>query len=188
MLRRSLMGAAVLVLSGTAVAFGTLRTAEGPPAGFSGGFGEPSCVACHTGNEENALGGSVRIEGVPGAYVPGREYPLTVVLAAEETVVAGFQVTARFTTGARRGANAGTLRPIDARVATRDSVGVSYAHQTAEGSKTSRDDGATWTLAWIAPREGEVAINVAANSGNGDNSPLSDLVYVREVVIGPESR
>ena len=143
-------------------------------------------MACHIGNEENAFGGSVTIEGLPEAYVPGREYPVTVVLAAEETAVAGFQITARFAAGARRGSNAGMLLPIDARVARRDSAGISYAHQTFEGSKTSSGEGAVWTLAWVAPSDGTVAINVAANSGNGDNSPLSDLVFVREVVLGPE--
>jgi len=181
------LAAAALVLPGAAVSAPAVRTAEGPPAGFSGGFGEPTCVACHTGNDLNAFGGRVTIEGLPAAYVPGRAYPLTVVLEAEETEVAGFQITARFAGGARAGGDAGRLEPLDGRVAKRDSAGVTYAHQTAEGSKTATSDGSAWTLTWIAPVDGDVAIHLAANSGNGDNSPLSDLVYTREVLLGPES-
>lgn len=125
------------------------------------------------------------LRGLPAAWVPGTEYVLTVILEAEETSVAGFELASRFADGANRARSAGRLSPVDARVAIEDSVGVVYAHQTRDGSAAG-GGGSSWTLRWVAPDGGgPVAFNVAANSGNADNSPLSDLVYVAEVTVPP---
>lgn len=178
--------AAVLVVAGAAAAFPARRTTEGPPAGFTGGFGEPSCVTCHVGNEVNAFGGRTFVSDLPSGYEPGGEYVVSVVLEAEETSVAGFELTARFADGPERGANAGTLVPADARTAVKDSAGVAYAHQSLAGSVTEHSSGSSWTITWIAPRsEHPVALHLAANSGNADDSPLGDLVYTHEAVIAP---
>ena len=177
---------AVLAAAGAAASVPYAPITDGPPSGFTGGFGEPTCLECHIGNDLNAFGGRVSLAGLPDAYESGAEYPLTVILEAEETVSAGFQLTARYTGGASRGKDAGMLDPLDARVTLRDSVGVTYAQQSREGSTTVSTDGSSWTLVWTAPAGGApVTINVAANSGNGDNSPLSDLVYALEVVVPP---
>lgn len=185
---RFLGSVAVLAIVGAAAAFTPPRVTDGPPPGFSGGFGEPSCVTCHLGNDVNAFGGQVRLAGLPAAYEPGTEYVLTVVLEAEETAVAGFQVTARFADAARMGRNAGRLGPLDERVSVADSAGVSYAHQTLVGSTTSNASGSSWALKWTAPQDGgPVTLNVTANSGNADKSPLGDLVYADEVTL-PSAR
>ena len=161
---RIICGTAVLVLTGIMSALPARPTAEGPPPGFSGGFGEPSCVACHLGSDANAFGGRVILEGLPTAYEPGGEYLLTVLLQAEGTVVAGFQVTARFSNGSERRQNAGTLSPVDGRSAVTDSAGISYLHQSRAGSLTRSGSGSSWTLRWIAPPDGgAVTLNVAAN-------------------------
>jgi hypothetical protein len=177
--------AAALVLMGAAALVPTVPTAEGPPPGYSGGFGEPTCAACHVGNDVNAFDGRVTLEGLPSRYEPGASYPLTVVLEAEGTAVAGFQITARHADGTARGVNAGRLEPAEPRVAVTDSAGVSYAHQSREGSVPGSGDRASWTVVWVAPAGGSVAFHVAANSGNADNSPLSDLVYTTEIVVPP---
>ena len=158
--------------------------AASPPAGFTGGFGEASCLFCHTGNEVNAYGGEVRIAGLPEAYAPGEAYVLTVILEADETSTAGFQLTARFPGGDRRGADAGSLESVDGRTARTDSAGTSYLHQSEAGFLPPHTRGSSWSLEWTAPGSGEtVAFHVAANSGNGDESPLGDLVYLAEEVV-----
>lgn len=158
--------------------------AEAPPAGFTGGFGEGTCAFCHIGNDVNAYDGYVRLEGLPEAYEPGREYVLTVELSAAETTVAGFQLSARVSEGPGRGDDAGALTPVDGRTMVSDSLGVSYLHQSEAGSVTHDPDGALWSFAWSAPTTARpVAIHVAANSGNGDESPLGDLVYTTRVVV-----
>lgn len=153
-----------------------------PPLAHTGGFGEPTCAACHTGSPLNAFDGQVRVEGLPAAYEPGDTYALTVVLTAEETASAGFLLAAR---DAASGRTAGHLRSLDGTVAvTRSEAGVAYAHQTATGSVPASAGGTTWPVVWEAPSEGgAVAFHVAANSGNGDNSPLGDLVFTHATTV-----
>jgi len=158
--------------------------AEAPPAGATGGFGETTCAECHMGSEVNAYDGRVSLEGLPDAYVAGQEYALTVDLVAAETSIAGFQLAARFAEGASRGRSAGALTPVDGRTEVTDSAGIHYLHQSDAGSATADPNGARWSFDWQAPVSGgPVAIHVAANSGNGDESPLGDLVYTHQVTL-----
>lgn len=148
---------------------------EGPPAGHTGGFGEPTCQACHTEYELNLAGGRLSLEGWPGTYLPGETYTLSVVLDAPDMTLAGFQLSVRDESGAQ----AGELRPVDTRVAVADSQGVSYAQHAAAGTDVTDGRTAVWTLSWVAPAHGNpVRAHVAANSANGDNSPFGDLIYV----------
>ena len=170
----------------TVAATPSLFHATAPPAGTTGGFGEQSCASCHIGSDVNAFGGSVRLEGLPHVWEPGREYVITVDLRAEETAIAGFQLAARYLEGEARGRPAGMLEPVDGRTAVSDSLGIAYLHQTEAGSATHDPSGARWSFAWrapsadAAPADATVVFHVAANSGNGDNSPLGDLVYTAE--------
>jgi hypothetical protein len=176
--------ATVLLLAGAVAAPLSPPITEGPPPGHTGGFGEPTCVVCHVGNAENGFGGEVRFAGLPPVYAPGDELLLTIVLAAEETEIAGFQVAARFAGGASIGRNAGTFVPIDARTAVTDSSHVSYIHQSRLGAATAQSSGSSWSFTWVAPDEREpVVFHIAANSGNGDNSPLGDLVFTNTAVV-----
>ncbi len=179
--------AATLALTGVAAI--SAFNPEGPPPGHTGGFGEPSCLTCHQGSDLNAFGGRVTIEGLPNEYVQGERYLLTVLLEAEETDLAGFQLAARYGTGNEQGRAAGEIHPLNDRVAvTMGTNGVQYVHQTRQGSGMSAPDSTSWSMEWIAPSTGNsVVFHVAANSGNGDNSPLSDLVYTTDVIIDAET-
>lgn len=169
---RAVSIAAVVLLLGAAAVPVTQRS--DPPLGYTGGGGEASCVACHGGNEVNDFGGRLDLDGLPDRYTPGEKYILTVTLLAEETSIAGFQLAARLANGNQ----AGTLEAVDTRVVVRDSARISYAHHTESGSAPATSDRAVWSLAWTAPSAGgQVDVSVSANSGNGDNSPLGDLVY-----------
>ena len=175
--------AATLALTGVAAI--SAFNPEGPPLGHTGGFGEPTCITCHEGSDLNAFGGRLTIEGLPNEYVQGERYLLTVLLEAEETDLAGFQLAVRYGTGGKEGLNAGEIHPIDDRVSiSRSTKGVQYAHQTRQGSSMSAPDSTSWSMQWIAPSTGNsVVFHVAANSGNGDNSPLSDLVYTADLSV-----
>lgn len=188
--RYTVMAVAVLTSAGMVTAASPMPApgpmAERPPAGYTGGFGEETCASCHTGSEVNAFGGSVTLEGLTGTYEAGREYVLTVKLEAEGTVTGGFQMAARFEGGAHE--NAGTLTPLTDRVETSDSAGVTYAHHAPAGVRTVDDSGTSWQVAWRAPIEtGVVAFHIAANSGNGDDSPLGDLVFTAVHRVGVEA-
>jgi hypothetical protein len=129
----------------------------------------------------------VALIGLPDAYEPGASYLLTVVLRAEETSVAGFQLAARFASGDAAGTTAGALSPTSPRVGlTPGENGQRYAHHTTEGSAVADASGSSWIVEWTAPADrGAVVFHVVANSGNGDNSPLMDLVYQAHFVVEP---
>ena len=150
---------------------------QGPPAGHTGGYGEPTCRQCHTEFELNLPGGRLELEGLPETWEPGRTYVVVVSLHSGEMAVAGFQLSSRFADGTP----AGRLAPVDRRVAVVDSMGVPYAQHAAVGAVPETPDLARWTVEWLAPAAGdEVRFHAAANSGNGDNSPFGDLIYAVE--------
>lgn len=156
--------------------------AEGAPPGFSGGFKEDSCHACHFHETLNAGGGRVTLEGVPETFVAGERYLLTVTLTRTAMKRAGFQLTVRFK---ESGAQAGALAAADEkeRVAVDSLGGVLYAGQKKAGAIVTVDT-ARWTIEWTAPpRGGAVIVHVAANAADGNESADGDFVYTlaREV-------
>jgi len=152
--------------------------AEGAPPGFSGGFKEESCHACHFHAEPNAAPGRVTIDGVPATFAPGEGYPLTITLRRAGTKLAGFQLAARFKDS---GTQAGTLAPgagEGERVGVVSQGGVQYAGQKKPGASVGDPDVARWTIEWVAPdRGGPVVFHVAANAADGNESADGDFVY-----------
>lgn len=155
---------------------------NGPPPGHTGGFGEPTCRACHAGAEFAPVG-ALRLD-LPSVCAAGARYQVGVTLRDSSLRSGGFQLAARFAEGERSGEQAGTLRATDGRVAI--AVGprdVLYAQHTKEGS-TVVADSATWTLEWVAPAraagEAHIAFHVAANVANDDASELGDVIHVTE--------
>jgi hypothetical protein len=154
-----------------------------PPVAHTGGFGEPTCHACHAGAPPNKLPGRVTLDGVPDRYVPGHPYRLTVVLTRPGMAAGGFQLAARFAAGAAAGRQAGDLGPVDDRVAVTiaDSTGIAYAQHTLAGVRPPVSDTARWTLEWRAPvSKVAVVFHVAANAADDDASPFGDFVHTVE--------
>ena len=151
--------------------------ADGAPPGFSGGFKEDSCHACHFHEELNAAPGRITIEGVPATFAPGERYVLTITLRRAGMKLAGFQMTARFKDN---GAQAGTLSrgPDDVdRVGVETQEGIQYAGQKKAGTPVAADAG-KWTIVWTAPKTGgPVIFNVSANAANGNGSADGDFIY-----------
>ncbi|WP_425154440.1 choice-of-anchor V domain-containing protein [Candidatus Palauibacter sp.] len=165
---------------------------EGPPPGHTGGFGEPTCAACHIGAPLNEPGSTLQVLGLEEGYRPGQRHPVTIRLESFDMGSAGFQASFRFDGGERRGARAGEIRPLDDQgtVARTDDGGTAdggteYVQHTRAGSRPT-DDVAAWTFEWHAPEtEAPIVLHVAANSGSGDDSPLDDLVYTLSIAIAP---
>ncbi|HUE96072.1 MAG TPA: choice-of-anchor V domain-containing protein [Longimicrobiaceae bacterium] len=157
---------------------------EGPPPGFSGGFGEASCSACHFSSEDNTGPGVLSIEGLPATYVPAKGYPLVLTLARSGMAISGFVLTARF---AEDGAQGGTLAIAPGEAARAGLVTdreVQYAFQLAQGAQVSTPDTARWTVLWTAPDAGgAIQLNVAANAADGDGTAEGDEVYTTRVTI-----
>ncbi|HUP20839.1 MAG TPA: choice-of-anchor V domain-containing protein [Gemmatimonadota bacterium] len=176
-----------MALTGAGLAAGAY--VDGPPPRHTGGFGEPTCAACHfPGSAEPAA--RLEIRGAPEAWVPGETYRLTVAVRAPELGRGGFQLSARWGGGPCARRQAGTLTAVDGRaVARADSVsGVVYASHTKAGTEPTGPGRAEWTLEWTAPAApgGRVVLHAAGNAANGDDSELGDQIALAEVeMAGP---
>ena len=158
---------------------------DDPPLGYTGGFGEPTCQACHTDAAVNEPAAVLTAEGLPDSYTPGGVYQLTLSIAASGQVRNGFQAAVRFADGAQKGLQAGSLSPVDPRtqVGTDASTGIQYASHSDIGADPVSPERGTWVVEWTAPSSDDsVVLHVAANSANGDNSPLGDLIHTLERV------
>ncbi len=159
------------------------HNADGPPIGHTGGFGEPTCQACHADDELNPPGGVLGIDGVPDVYEAGARYRITLVLVSEGMTRAGFQAAFRFASGETQGKQAGRLEPIDtrARVSISAAPAVEYVHHTESGTDLAEAELTRWSFVWTAPNAGgPVMVHVVSNSADGDNSPLGDFIYTAE--------
>ena len=160
------------------------RYADGAPPGFSGGFNEQSCDACHFHAAPNAGPGSLVLDGVPERFVGGQAYRVTISLTHPGMKLAGFQLTARFKDD---GAQAGRLERVaasDARVGLEMPSSVQYAGQRREGAAVLTPNVSEWTVMWTAPTATRtVVFHAAANAANGDERADGDYVYtlVRDV-------
>jgi hypothetical protein len=165
-------------------AAGAAAYVDGPPPAHTGGFDEPTCHACHFENAINADGGALTID-VPATYEPGRRYTLRIELRHAALKRGGFELATRFAAGRERGRQAGTL-DIAAevgRVTPHDDV--AYAHHVRTGTEPAGAGVASWTVEWTAPTQpsADVAVHVAANAANDDNSEFGDHIYTAHATI-----
>jgi len=157
--------------------------AEGPPPGFTGGFGEESCRSCHT-EFELGLGGELVVEGFPDRYQPGQRYIVTLLLTSDGMTLAGFQAAIR----GEDGRPVGSMAPLDGSVVVHpDTAGMGTPYlQNAPGGMRA-DATASWSFEWTAPEgaAGAALLHASANGANGDDSPLGDIVYLAEARSTP---
>jgi hypothetical protein len=185
---RGLLAAALLASAAFALSAGPRASgyAEAAPAGFSGGFGESSCHACHFDAEPDSAPGRLTMAGVPDRYTPGERYPVTITLIRPGMKLGGFQLTTR---SKADGSQAGSLALAAAeqeRVRIDVQDGVQYANQRRKGTALASPDTAKWVLIWTAPpRGGPVVFHVAANAANGDGTAEGDHVHTAAVESAP---
>jgi hypothetical protein len=163
--------------------------ADGAPPGFSGGFGEQSCHACHFQADVNTKPGQLTLDGVPARFVGGTSYPLTIALERPDMKSGGFVLTARFEDG---GAQAGSLAGGPAereRVKVETQADVQYASQRRMGTALASVGTARWTVVWTAPAtRGVVQFHVAANAADNDESASGDYVFTLVGESAPASQ
>ena len=166
------------VAAGAVAAAIPRASGHGPAPGHTGGFGEPTCRACHFDGPERPSDAAVSIAGLPRAWTPGASYRIAVVLRSETMRRAGFQLTARFAAGEQPGAQAGTLAGSRDHIAVTDSAGIAYVHHTLAGTDVTAPGEVRWDVLWTAPAAapGPIVFHVAANAANDDNSEFGDLV------------
>ena len=160
--------------------------ADGAPPGFSGGFGESSCDACHFESAVNAPPGRVTLTGIPERYASGQAYPITIALSRPGMMLGGFQFAARFENG---GGQAGTVAPGpgDGKRIKVEAGTIQYANQRQAGTDLAEPGTATWTVVWTAPATaGAVLFHVAANAADKDDAARGDYVYTAVATSRPQ--
>ena len=140
----------------------------------------PICTACHIGAQPNSGGGSVRIEGLPAAYVPGQKYAVRVVASQTGFTKYGFMLAATNSTGEQ----AGKITANDNAVDLKMSNGVTFAKHSFNGTDAfgaSR----SWSVVWTAPASGSVKFAVQAVAANGSGNVIGDFAYSTETTVSP---
>ncbi len=155
-----------------------------PLPGYSGGFGEPTCLYCHFDAPVNALEGSLSILGIPMEYVHDSTYIFTIDLTHPELKRGGFQLAVRYATGNLSGKQSGFMEPIDERVAIDTEYDIQYARHTVEGTVPSSPETSQWIIEWQSPFAGSdpVVFHLVGNASNDDNSEFGDFLYQTETV------
>lgn len=177
--RMPFLGFAALCLA-TAVTGAGFAYRDGPPPGFSGGFGEDHCQACHMSEKDNGINASPGRLAIaaPSRYAPGRTYTVTVTLARPGMSIGGFQLTARFEDDSTQAGTLAITAADSARIKVMTDRGVQYAHHREHGTRLTGPGTVRWTLRWTAPQERRnVVFNVAANAANADESQFGDFIY-----------
>ena len=155
----------------------TATYADGAPPGFTGGFGEQACDACHFEAALNTKPGQLTLTGVPERFAAGERYALTITLSRPAMAIGGFQLSARMENG---GGQAGTLSPgpgEDKRIKIEPGT-IQYANQRQDGTALAEPGTAKWTVIWTAPdASGAVIIHAAANAADKDDAARGDYVY-----------
>jgi len=150
---------------------------------FTGGFGEETCRSCHFDYDLNMDGGDLSLDGVPESYEEGKEYDITVTLKAEQLEVGGFQLTSRFEDGSQAGDFSWDGEHLMFTPSVSDEV--KYLQHSADGTKPNSENEIQWTFTWTAPEANDekVILNIAANSGNDDDSSFGDWIYAKELTL-----
>jgi hypothetical protein len=150
-------------------------SSHGPLPGHTGGFGEPTCRACHFDYDLNEGAVMLRLDSLPGAYAPEQSYRLHLVVRHPELERGGFQIAARFEDGAA----AGQFEiPDTAFLRVQSLKGIDYLSHTGAGADLVKGDSAVWTFSWKAPASDRpVVFHVATNVSNRDASEFGDRIF-----------
>src|SRR5213594_1183495 len=162
-----LLGAAVVARLLVGIDTVAARSA-GPPVNRNGVSGQ-YCTLCHTTNALNSGEGSVRVIGLPSAWLPGETYAIQVIVSHPSARRSGFQMSAVTSSGEQAGQ---FVVGADGRsqVETGDVNGkpVQFIQHNSLGSAI--DGSNVFRFTYQTPSDGGVGnirFNVAGNAANG---------------------
>jgi len=158
----------------------------GPPSGYTGGFSEPNCTACHSTFAVNSGAGSVSI-AVPANYTSGTTYTITVTVSDANQMRWGFELSARTQSGQQAGTLLAGTDGFTQRLS--DSDGVQYISHTSDGTRLGTTGGVNFEFQWTAPdvSAGPVIFHAAGNAANGNLANTGDRIYTTSSTSQPQS-
>lgn len=165
--------AILLVVASTAAAF-----SSGPSDGLTNAPGEANCTACHGTFPLNSGSGMLQLEGLPGSYMPGETYDLTLTLSDPDAARWGFELTVIEDAG-EDAVSLGEITASDPGTQLSSSGDRDYLKQNSSGTAPGTTGSKSWTFAWTAPvaGAGDVRLYVAGNAANNNGSTSGDRIY-----------
>ncbi len=151
----------VLAALASSVAF-----TSGPPAGFTGGGGESSCVACHSGGTVNS-GPAVFVTGGAASVAFTGSALVTAAFTTTPSIKHGFQFCVRDSANA-------LVSGWSVNNTTVQKTGSFHVNHLAAGTSLT---GWNATLAPSALPAGPLSVYAAGNQTNNNNAPSGDLIY-----------
>jgi len=142
-------------------------------------------VACHRTNELNSGDGSVRVLGLPSAWLPGETYTLRVMVSHPTAIRFGFE----FSAVGPNGDQAGELIPdSDGRtfvqIGNVNGKNVQFIEHTSVGSAIGSPS--FFQFSYRTPTDasfGTIRINLAGNAANGNGANTGDFIYAIELAL-----
>ena len=157
-----------------------------------------SKAGCHSTLPAAGCSGGVELLGLPGCYVAGQAYTLTVKVTDPSARRWGFEVGAQYSEGNQFDyVTAGTLANAAGQrtqsVTSADGQRTFITHNSAspngDGTFAGQAASAQWSFTWTAPggtqRQTQVCFYVAGLAGNNDDTRNGDCTYNTKVCINP---
>jgi hypothetical protein len=162
---------------------GSTQKIDGPPAGFSGGFGEPACNRCHVGPNINSGPASLNLKfgNEESTYEPNKTYAIEITVSGSDRQNHGFQLVAKNANNQP----IGKFAVIDQVLTELNPQDANYIQHTRVG-QVGRS---SWRVGWTAPatEAGPVTFYLAVVAANGDVRATGDLVYTFNKTITPST-
>jgi len=156
----------------------------GPLPAHTGGFGEPTCHACHFDYPLNEPGAAIYLDSLPEVFEPQREYRLRLRVQHAELKRGGFQLSARFEDGSPAGS---LVIPDTTLLRIQRAKSIDYLSHTMKGTDELVSDMAIWRFSWVAPGTNRrVVFNVAVNVADKDASQFGDRIFTKVFYSGGE--
>lgn len=180
--RRAALTCGIAAAAVAAAAPAVFAFPDGAPWEAAGGEG---CVECHFDAPPEEPSAALSIHGLPPAASPGGRYSLTIRLADEDLVNAGFLLSAWLGPDGLGSLEAGRFEANDEKVATSGA----RARSSEEGSRPATPGVAEWTVVWRAPEslDAPIVFELWGNAGNDDKSPFGDRTHRRLFEVGAET-
>lgn len=159
---------------------------EGPEPGHTNAPNDlGNCTACHDTSLVDTGPGSVRINGLPVVYEPGKLYTFSVTTAQNGRVRFGFQLTAIDQLSKRAGTLANADSNLTKILSETGFGGRQYIEHQQAGTMAAVGGSRTWQLKWTAPATdiGAVRFYVAGNAANDDGENGGDQIYTSSILV-----
>ena len=152
-------------------------------------------IGCHTTLPATGCTGKVELLGLPGCYVAGQTYRLTVKITDANAQRWGFEVGAQYSEGNQFDfVSAGTVANIAGQgtqlVTSADGLRKFVTHDGANGgTKPGTAGPASWDFNWTAPggtdRQTKICFYVAGLAADDDGTRSGDCTYNTKVCLDP---